>query len=251
MLLRAVKIQVIERQYTISIVSHGHGAMIGHLLGDLACGDTGNMHIILTINRPEDENFLAGLAGFDHQVIRNAAAKGFGANHNAAFARSTGDVFVVLNPDVRLPEDFSMDHFVERFASSGAGVCGPLVKSGTGSIEDSARRFPNPSRLMARHLRGIRTPDYRATGSAIAVDWVAGIMLALRRDAFDQVGGFDERYFMYLEDTDLCRRIARAGWSVTYDTKDAIIHDAQRASHRQWTHIAWHVRSMLRFLIGR
>jgi N-acetylglucosaminyl-diphospho-decaprenol L-rhamnosyltransferase len=224
---------MVNSEYTVSIVSHGHGVMIGHLLGDLARAKTANMRVIVTLNRPEDEAFLVGVTG---------------ANHNAAFAKSAGDVFIVLNPDVRLPNGFRLEGFVERFVASGAGVCGPLVKSSTGSIEDSARLFPSLSRLMARHLRGIRNPDYRATGSFVEVEWVAGIMLALRREAFTEVGGFDERYFMYLEDTDLCRRIGRAGWPVTYDTEDMIIHDAQRASHRQWSHIVWHTRSMLRFL---
>lgn len=248
MLWLIVRNAMINQNYTISIVSHGHGKLISHLLGDLARVNTANMHLILTLNCPEDEAFLAGLVGLDYQIIRNTAPKGFGANHNAAFSRSNGDVFVVMNPDVRWPDGFEMNKFVDRFAASGAGVCGPLVKSGTGSIEDSARYFPSLSRLMVRHLRGIRTPDYCATGSSIEVEWVAGIMLALRREAFVKVGGFDERYFMYLEDTDLCRRIGRAGWTVIYDTRDAIIHDAQRASHRQWAHVSWHVRSMLRFL---
>src|SRR5690348_1087353 len=88
---------------TLSVVSHGQGALVRRLLDDLAQVEGWRLEVVLTINIPEDEGFLAGFRAAPLTVLRNATPKGFGANHNAAFRAAAGDVLIVANPDLRLP----------------------------------------------------------------------------------------------------------------------------------------------------
>ncbi len=84
-------------------------------------------------------------------------------------------------------------------------------------------------------------------------DWLAGMFLLLRREAFAAVGGFDERFHMYCEDADLCLRLQLAGWRVRLVEDVAVVHAAQRASRRSWQHLRWHLTSLLRhwFSLGK
>ncbi len=79
------------------------------------------------------------------------------------------------------------------------------------------------------------------------VDWLAGMFVCFDRAAFAQVGGFDEGFFMYLEDADIGRKLARAGYGSYVCTEQFVVHDAQRASKRSLTHLKWHLGSAFRY----
>ncbi|MEO5687565.1 MAG: glycosyltransferase [Burkholderiaceae bacterium] len=236
---------------SLSVVSHGQGHLIRHLLEDLkalqVC-QAGRDEIVLTLNIPEDEGFIGEFADLPLRVIRNTVSKGFGANHNGAFAASSGDIFVILNPDVRLSA-LPIEPMSRAF-QSGAGAWAPMVFNSQGGIEDSARRFPTCTRLFRRTVLRQRQPDYVPRDMPISVDWVAGMVVAFPRAAFAAVRGFDERYFMYMEDADICHRLGSGGYSVVIDPTVRVIHDAQRASRHSRQHQLWHLRSALRFLTG-
>jgi N-acetylglucosaminyl-diphospho-decaprenol L-rhamnosyltransferase len=236
---------------SLSIVSHGQGPLIRHLLADLQAShvcEAGCDEVLLTLNIPEDEVFIGDFQDLPLRVIRNMDPKGFGANHNSAFAASKGDVFIILNPDLRLSE-LPVEPMVQAF-QSGAGAWAPMVFNSAGGVEDSARRFPTFARLFRRAALRQRQSDYALTDRPVAVDWVAGMVVAFPRTAFAAVQGFDERYFMYMEDADICRRLARSGYVVLIDPRVRVVHDAQRASRHSRKHQAWHLRSALRFLTG-
>lgn len=234
---------------TFSIVSHGQGALVDALLTDLHTLQPipGGHEILLTFNIPEDESFLARHRELPLHTMRNAEVRGFGANHNAAFARALGRIFVVLNPDLRAPQ-LDMGPVLAALREQRAGACGPRVLSAQGTLEDSARRFPSWGRLARRVLLRQRAPDYVPDGTVQTVDWVAGMFVAFNAQAFCQVGGYDERYFMYMEDVDICRRLRHQGWPTVWQTKCSVVHDARRASHRSLQHLRWHLSSALRFL---
>jgi N-acetylglucosaminyl-diphospho-decaprenol L-rhamnosyltransferase len=239
-------------KFSLSVVSHGQGALIRSLLQDL-CRDQaqrGRQHeVLLTLNIPEDESFVDDFTDqLSLRVIRNMKPKGFGANHNAAFEASSGEVFVVLNPDIRL-QAFP-DDLIAASLTDMTGAWAPLVRSSTGSVEDSFRRFPTVARLLRRTILRRRYPDYLAEDKPIDVDWVAGMFIAFRRRTYADLKGFDERYFMYMEDVDICHRLNRRGLSVVLDPRASVVHDAQRASRRSWQHRKWHLRSAVRYLIG-
>ena len=234
---------------SFSIVSHRQGHLIENLLTDLhrLWPTLGACEIILTLNLPEDESFIHRFCDLPLQIIRNPIAKGFGENHNSAFDRSTGDIFAVLNPDLRF-STLDLGPMREVLSAPEVGLWAPLVVASNGKIEDSARRFPTVARLARRTLLRKRTADYAPGAWPIRVDWVAGMFVALPRRAYAQVHGFDRRYFMYMEDADICRRLQEQGLDVMYDARVRVVHDARRASRRSLRHMSWHLVSALRFL---
>ena len=235
--------------YTLSVVSHGQAALVRLLLADLERLHPADFEVLLTLNVPEDESGLVA-SGFPMRVIRNARPKGFGANQNAAFAKSRGAYFVVINPDIRLPH-LRLDALRQVVDLDRTAACAPLVVNSTGSLEDSARRFPTLARLLRRVVLRDRSLDYQWRDTSQEVDWVAGMFVMFRREAFEQVQGFDERrFFMYFEDVDICQRLRKLGWVVRVEPAARVVHDAQRASKRRLKHLWWHLTSAARYLTG-
>lgn len=233
----------------ISIVSHGQGDLIKPLLRDLSKANFSGfsfVDLIITLNVPEDEEFLSEYDA-KCQIIRNLRPLGFGANHNQAFAFSECDFFLVLNPDIRLGSLSFKDLLCD--VDTNFGVLAPIVLSPNGKIEDSIRRYPNTLRLLKRIILSKREPDYQKTkNNLIKVDWVAGMFMLFRNESFKHVSGFDTKYFMYLEDADICRRLNKSNFSVICNLKQKVIHNAQRKSFRNRQHLKWHIRSMFRFI---
>jgi GT2 family glycosyltransferase len=235
---------------SLSIVSHGQGAIIANLLDDLsqpAWHSGMTFEVIVTLNIPEDERWLERPFPYSVVVVRNEKAKGFGANHNAAFRHARGSMFAVVNPDIRLA-GFRIEALTSALKGQNAGVCGPLVVAPGGAIEDSARLFPTIARILARQRSRGHGPDYQPAPTPCSVDWLAGMFLLFPSAMYGEIGGFDERYFMYLEDVEICRHLRQRGRDILWVTSTAVVHDASRASRRSMRHLRWHVRSLVRYL---
>ena len=236
-------------QITLSIVSHGQASLICSLLSDLAELPQQNFEVLITVNVPEDESPYHDQP-FPVRIIRNDTPKGFGANHNAAFSHSASRWFAVINPDIRI-KVIDLQTLLSPFQNESVAAVAPLVLSDEGKVEDSARRFPTLVRLVKRVVFRQRDADYAVRAAPYPVDWVAGMFVVFRHDAYQQVGGFDERrFFMYFEDADICRRLGKTGWLVLVNPNVHVIHMAQRASHRNLKHMRWHAVSAFRFLSG-
>ena len=235
---------------SLSIVSHGQCELVNALLGDLQrhC-DTVDIEVLLTLNLPEDLPPLLENSGFRVKVIRNPAPLGFGANHNQAFVQAEGDFFCVLNPDVRLDSPV-FDVLMSTLQNPVLGVAAPLVVNRQGLIEDSARRFPTPLKILCKAAGGCRGGDYVVGTQPVYPDWVGGMCMLFRRDVYRDMGGFDERYFLYYEDVDLCARIWLKGLSVALIPQVKVMHDARRTSHKSASYLKMHIRSMLRFFLS-
>ncbi|MBU0540828.1 MAG: glycosyltransferase [Gammaproteobacteria bacterium] len=234
---------------SFSVVSHGQANLIRDLLSDLAELPCHDFEVIVTLNLPEDESLYLG---FDVplKIIRNESPKGFGGNHNAAFLASEGLFFSVVNPDIRI-QSLDFLELLLPFSAKNVAAVAPLVYSASGTTEDSARRFPTFFRLFKRVVLRHREPDYTPGNAPLSVDWVAGMFVVFRKDVFRNLGGFDDRrFFMYMEDVDICRRINKAGFNVLLNPKVSVVHLAQRASHRNLKYMRWHVVSAFRYLTG-
>jgi GT2 family glycosyltransferase len=190
--------------------------------------------------------FELGQYRFVVRLIQNHTPKGFGANHNAAFLRSTHDVFCVVNPDIRLPADPFPD-LLRRLADARTGVVAPLARSPEGNVEDSARPFPTPLFILRKALFGPPPSNYRAGDADLTPDWVGGMFMLFPRDAYAKVRGFDERYHLYYEDVDLCARLRLAGKEIVFCPSVEVLHDARRQSRHSLRYLGWHLASMLRF----
>jgi N-acetylglucosaminyl-diphospho-decaprenol L-rhamnosyltransferase len=239
-----------ERDITVSVVSHRQNALVNQLLSDIAGRAGERVSLLVTENVPDSVPLAAAHPEFPMEIVVNAKPKGFGANHNAAFLRCNAPFFCVVNPDVRLPSD-PFPLLIGTLREKRAAVVGPLVRSPAGSIEDSARRFPSAWALAKKLFSPPAGPDYPAEGESVEADWLAGMFMLFSAEAFRRVGGFDERYFLYYEDADICRRIRSAGDRVRYEPRAEIVHDARRGSRRNPRLAAHHVASIIRFLAQR
>ena len=229
----------------LSVVSHGQNRLVNALLTDLDALRPSGLSIVVTQNIPDSEPLRA--QSLSVEVVVNPVPKGFGANHNAAFARCAAPRFCVVNPDIRLEADPFPALMAalngERVAVAGPRVCGP-----DGRVEDSARRFPTVGRLLRKLVPGAEGPDYPVDQGPLEVDWVAGMFMAFRSDAFRAVDGFDERFFLYYEDVDICRRLHATGYKAVYQPQITVTHDARRASRRDLRLMRIHAASALRYL---
>ncbi|NSX04481.1 glycosyltransferase [Cupriavidus gilardii] len=234
---------------SLSVVSHGHDALLAALMRDLGSASRvfPDIEVIVTENIPGNASALAETAGFPCRVICNPSPKGFGANHNAAFQLTRAQYFGVLNPDLRIPDVTVFAQLIEVLRLR-PGVAGPRVMGPEGAIEDSARRVPTPRRIFERAVLGRRRPDYAWASEVSMVDWLAGMCLMFDRETYEMLGGFDERYFLYCEDVDICLRAHLAGRSVSWVQAAFVVHDARRKTLRNKQHFAWHVASLGRLM---
>jgi GT2 family glycosyltransferase len=169
--------------------------------------------------------------------------RGFAAGVNLGAAHSRSPFLLLLNPDsivegpvVRVLEEWLTAH-------ADVGVAGPRVLNADGSIQPSARRFPDlttwfggrsswfTSRFPGNWFSRRNLIGLEAT-APVDVDWVSGACLMTRRDVFDRVGGFDDGFFLYWEDADYCRRVSQAGFPCMYVPAATVRHAVGRSSER-------------------
>ena len=167
------------------------------------------------------------------ELIASSENLGFSRANNVAIRRGEAPYVLALNPDTRITEG-ALDQMVELMESNGKiGISGCRLELPDHTFDHAARRsFPTPIGALA-HFTGVgrsrrapnRLAQYRApTVESGPVDAVNGAFMLIRRAALDQVGLFDEGYWMYMEDLDLCYRFAQAGWMTWYDPGVTVIH---------------------------
>jgi N-acetylglucosaminyl-diphospho-decaprenol L-rhamnosyltransferase len=235
-----------SRLISISIVSHLQNDLVRQLLQDIQQYCVSPIEVILTINVPGEEPIDTGAYRFPVTIARNELPRGFGANHNAAFKISRGDFFCVMNPDIRFDKD-PFPALLACLQNPSIGVAAPVVVGESGAIEDSARRFPTPLKILCKVFGGCKGGDYVLKDKIIFPDWVGGMFMLFRRETFEQLGGFDQRYFLYYEDVDLCARLRLLGYETALCPDAKVVHHAHRSSHRNFKYLTWHLASMLRF----
>ena len=165
--------------------------------------------------------------------------------------RSREPFWCVLNPDVELTRN-PFPVLLESLRADSVGLVVPLVTNPTGCIEDSIRRFPTLTSLASKLLgRDSSRVQVEPHAPAFCVDWVAGMFQLFRSDAFAGLNGFDEGFFLYYEDVDICARLMAKGMKVMVCPSVSIVHDARRDSHRSAKHFRFHLASMTRYFFKR
>jgi N-acetylglucosaminyl-diphospho-decaprenol L-rhamnosyltransferase len=175
-------------------------------------------------------------------LLETGGNLGYGKGANLGASGADGDWLVVANPDVHW-EPGALD---ELLAAAGrwprAGCLGPAIRTPDGKLYPSARAFPSLGRGLGHAVCGPWWPSnpwtraYRAEAGSPAegtTGWLSGSLMLLRREAWEQVGGFDPKYFMYCEDMDLCRRLAEAGWQNVYVPSAVITHVGGHATQER------------------
>ncbi|OBF30288.1 N-acetylglucosaminyl-diphospho-decaprenol L-rhamnosyltransferase [Mycobacterium sp. ACS1612] len=197
------------------------------------------------------------------RLLRMDGNLGYGTAVNRAVAEimPESEFLVVANPDVQWGPH-SIDLLLEAAERwPKAGALGPLIRDPDGSVYPSARHLPSLIRGGMHAVVGPFwktnpwTAEYRqerTEPSERPVGWLSGSCLLLRRAAFDEVAGFDERYFMYMEDVDLGDRLSKAGWQNIYVPSAEILHAKGHATGRDPArNLAAHHTSTYTFLADR
>jgi GT2 family glycosyltransferase len=178
------------------------------------------------------------------KVVRQKPNLGFGGGNNVAFRHCRGRYIVLLNSDTVTRPGWLTELAEYADAHPRAGLIGPKLLNPDGSLQYSCRRFPNLGAGLFRHTplewftpRNRLVDDYLMSdwdhAEPRTVDWLSGACLLARRTLMDEIGGFDERYFMYFEDVDWSRRAWDAGWEVHYTPDPQVIHEVGRSSDRR------------------
>ncbi|MDM0011098.1 glycosyltransferase [Variovorax sp. J22P168] len=222
---------------TVSIVSHGQLELVRPLIEELDRFSRDMVaRVVLTLNIPEPD-LLAGMDwGFEVERIENARPLGFGANHNQAFARCATPWFLVLNPDIRFDRDILADLVAQ--ARPDSGLLTPRILEPGKAEPEQHRAIITPHEILVRRRPGYVRP--------VVPHWIPGLFMMFRSQAYREIGGFDERYFMYGEDFDICARTQLAGWKLQVAEDLLALHDARRASRTSRRHLYWHVTSLLK-----
>ena len=243
----------------ISVVSHGHGRLISNLgcLEKLAVDHT----VVVKSNIGGDDLHALNEMSSVHW-IDSSYGLGFGANNNIIYeyckrelSLSSDDYFLVLNPDVIISEESLRDLVLKMDAENKRLSTINLFKNDSYSeYDNSIRHFPTLLQFASSFLGlGNKTIiDKSNINTRTDVDWGAGSFLCFKASHYEELKGFDERYFMYCEDIDICYRSHLMNVAVVYYPEIRAIHLAKHANRKVLSkHFIWHVSSVIRFTVGK
>ena len=185
---------------------------------------------------------------------------GTGTNRGAQHAAASSAFLLCINPDATLQPGALKAMLAAFDGRPQLGVVGPRIDNTDGTIYPSVRTFPSLVDATGHALFGMVAPKNRFTRSyqmldwdhrdASDVDWVSGSCFLIRRECWDAIGGFDEGYFMYAEDMDLCWRAWKRGWEVTFEPSARVVHVQGVSTDRHpYRMIAEHHRALFRFAV--
>jgi N-acetylglucosaminyl-diphospho-decaprenol L-rhamnosyltransferase len=231
------------------------------LLADTSAGRA--PHVVVVDNGSSDGSAAEVARSLPAVTMLHPGANlGYARAANLGIAATDAPVIAVCNPDLEVTEGAAAA-LVRRLGSeSDLGAVGPMIRNTDGAIYPSARSVPRVRDAIGHGLLGLVwrtnpfTRRYRQLDADPRrprdVDWVSGAAVWLRREALATVGGWDERYFMYVEDVDLCWQLRQRGWRVAYEP-DAVITHVQGATTAKHPYrmIAEHHRSLYRFASKR
>lgn len=214
-------------------VTYSPGESLADFLDSLEAATARPYEVVMADNGSTDGVPEAAAAQGRARLHTTGGNLGYGAAANEGAAGAQGEWLVVANPDVVWTPG-SLDALVdaaERWPR--AGVLGPGLYTPEGEVYPSARALPTLGTGVGHALFGWWWPGnpwtaaYRRERGPLVegpVGWLSGSCLLLRREAFEQVGGFDPSYFMFFEDVDLCARLGRSGWECVYVPSVPVTH---------------------------
>jgi hypothetical protein len=229
---------MVAMKFSVLIVNYASWPLTLRCIESLQATGYADFEIVVVDNDGVDPPELPSPA----RLIRNKENVGFARAHNRGIAASTGDLIVLINPDTVVERGF-FEHLNRFFeVDARVGIAGPRILDSKGELQLSARRelsalsgllgrtsflthlFPKSSLVKSQF------PAVTDHTRPVPVDWVSGACMVIRRAALGEIGPLDERFFMYFEDADLCRRARTAGWPVYYLPHVEITHQTGSSS---------------------
>jgi GT2 family glycosyltransferase len=196
---------------------------------------TTRLRLIVADNGSTDDTLRLLAEDGDVTVIATGANLGYAGGINAALpAVSAGSAVLILNPDLTVAPGAVLA-LLERMRGTGAGIVVPAIREGDGHLTHSLRREPTVARTLGDAVFGERLPSRGAALSELdrdpmsyrfphRIDWATGAALLIRGDLWKRLGDWDERYFLYSEETDYFRRVRDAGESVWFEPGATVTH---------------------------
>jgi GT2 family glycosyltransferase len=224
-----------------------------------AAGDA-RVQVVVADNHSEDGSAERVAVEFPQaQVLRGERNLGFATAANQGMRETRAPWVFLLNPDARISAGTLGGLLKVAAARPGAGAVGVLTRNEDGSIYPSARKTASYTEALMHAFGSPFAPNnrwtksYRMAGwdrrSERSVDWVSGSSMLLCRKALDDVGLFDEHYFLYVEDLDLCTRLHAAGWDVRFSPELEVTHVGGTVTQGQRRTTLEHSRSMYRYFV--
>jgi hypothetical protein len=235
--------------------------------------DVSDTHVVLVDNASGDDS-LPHLR--DHiernrwgwiTVIDSPLNRGFAGGNNLGLStlldRPDDKYVLLLNSDTVVKPGVLRHCVAVMDAVPSIGVMSCLLLNPDGTAQNNARRFPNPLRLAAASFglpwlmpplfawADLDDPGWDRRTTVRDVEWVGGAFMFIRRKVIDIIGGLDERFFFYGEDTEFCHRVQRRGWNIRYDPRVTVVHlggassDPSRVCARQRDALQWEARYLL------
>ncbi len=223
---------------TIQIVNYNSRDYLRECLASLDSFLAKNQDVteIIIINNDADPIgcFLSALPRAESRpkIIEINENVGFGRAHNRGLKEAQGEYILFLNPDTKI-EAGSLEKMLNVFeADEKIGIAGPILVDGEGRLQNECWGFKKtPLSTIKSKLSGSAT---RAGEGIFEVDWVSGGAMIIRKNTFSDLGGFDEKYFMYFEDVDLCFQAKKKGWKIAVNPAARVHHQGGKSfsSHR-------------------
>ena len=246
----------------VVIVNHNTGDYLGRCVRSAAeaAGDA-RIEVVVVDNASHDGSARRAVEAMPNvRLIENPDNRGFAAAANQGIGATSAPFVFLLNPDAEILAGTLGGFLKVARDHPGAGAIGPIVRDPEGSIYPSARKVPTVAEAVGHSFLGpfLDNPFSRAYTMADwdrrterTVDWVSASCVLLRRSALEEIGLFDERYFMYVEDVDLCTRLRQGGWVVVFSPELEVLHigGVSTGGYRSRKMVVEHSRSIYKYFV--
>lgn len=254
------EVQTASRKIYVAIVSHGHAFNIAEELRPHTWREHRDKIVPIILSNIPDQDLSGYCDTHDLTLLKNETTHGFGANNNKIYnyARKhlgldKGDFFFCINPDIiTTPADIIK--LSEIMVSNRYSVAAPDLRKPDGTPDDNIRAFPSLSDIVYRYLFNSKKSNVEKESNHenMITDWASGAFLCFRASTYEEINGFDERYFMYYEDADICRRGKSIGQPTYYIPSITATHIGNRQSRGLPTkQLVYHVTSAIRFALSK
>jgi N-acetylglucosaminyl-diphospho-decaprenol L-rhamnosyltransferase len=246
------------------IINYESGGLLAACVRSvLADGSGGNPEVVVVDNGSRDgsvDTLARAVPGV--RVVDAGENLGYGAGANRGIASTAAPVVAVCNADIEVESGTAAAMLARFDREPDLAAVGPTILNSDGTQYPSARSVPSTTDAVGHALFGVINPRNAFTrryrqldvdpSRPRDVDWLSGAAMWLRRSAIDSIGGWDEQYFMYGEDLDLCWRLRRLGWRVGYEPRGRVMHvQGVSTDHHPYRMIVRHHRSVYRFAAKR
>lgn len=236
-------------ELVIIVVNWNGGDLLKRCLASIAAHPPSFTYEIVVVDNASTDGSREWLQSLNDSIrlVTNDANVGFGQANNRAFVETTAPFLLLLNNDAEVTAK-SIDALVATMKTEAKiGVVGPRLVNPDGSLQASVWRNPTtPFELLANAFRLYKIlPGKLRANLLLGYHWdhshrreaslLSGAALLVRRSVIDSVGGFDQRFHMYGEDTEWCLRISRGGWQMVFEPEAVVIHHGGASASKRWT----------------